>query len=62
MDQRLRMVVRQNPRQKGFVAEAGCFGNVQILMELVKRMISENGRIAIQLDVSKPSIPSPTKP
>jgi hypothetical protein len=47
MDQRLRSVVRQNLRQKGFVAEAGCFANVQILMELVRRMKNENGGVAI---------------
>lgn len=53
IDQRLRMVVKQNPRQKGFVAETGCFANVQILLEIVKRMKNENGGIGIQLDIAK---------
>jgi hypothetical protein len=47
-------VVRQISRQKGFVAEAGCFANVQILRELGRRMNSNNGGAAIQLDVSVP--------
>jgi hypothetical protein len=37
VDQRLRNVIKMNPRQKGFVAEAGCFANVQLLDELVQR-------------------------
>ncbi|XP_021942003.1 uncharacterized protein LOC110841004, partial [Zootermopsis nevadensis] len=53
INQRLGTVVRQSPRQKGFVAEAGCFANIQILTELVRRMKRDKGGVGIQLDVSK---------
>lgn len=53
MDERLRSVVRIDPRQKGFVAEAGCFANVQILHELTCHMKQTRGGVGIQLDVSK---------
>jgi len=53
VDQRLRKVIKMNPRQKGFVAEAGCFANVQILDELVRTMKRSGGGVGIQLDISK---------
>jgi hypothetical protein len=53
VDQRLRKVVQINPRQKGCVAEAGCFANMQLLNEIIRRMKSSGGGVGIQLDVSK---------
>jgi hypothetical protein len=53
VDQRLRNVIKMNPRQKGFVAEAGCFANVQLLDELVPTMKRSGGGVGIQLDISK---------
>lgn len=41
------------PRQKGFTSEAGCFNNVHILSELLKRSKVSEGLVAVQLDVSK---------
>lgn len=51
MDERLKAVIQINPRQKGFVAEVGCFANVQILHELTCQM--KRGGVGVQLDVSK---------
>jgi len=52
IDQRLRRVIPLSPRQKGFVPEAGCFNNVQILCEVLKRMQGTGG-VVVQLDVQK---------
>jgi hypothetical protein len=53
VDHRLRKIIKMNPRQKGFVAEAGCFANVQLLDELVRTMKRSGGGVGIQLDISK---------
>lgn len=53
VDQRIREVVKTHPRQKGFVAEAGCFANLQLLDEAVRRMKNAMGGVGIQLDISK---------
>lgn len=53
VDQRLRQVIAMNPRQKGFVAEAGCFANVRILDQLSRLMKTESGGVGVVLDVSK---------
>jgi hypothetical protein len=53
IDQRLREVVKISPRQKGFVAEAGCFANTQLLDEIISRMKSSDGGVGKQLDISK---------
>lgn len=53
MDGRLRSVIPMSPRQKGFVAEAGCFNNIQILHELTCQMKQGRGGVGVQLDVSK---------
>ncbi|KAH0816911.1 hypothetical protein GEV33_005880 [Tenebrio molitor] len=42
IDQKLREHVRFHPRQKGFVSEAGCFNNVQILSELLRHSKSQH--------------------
>lgn len=46
-------VIKLTPRQKGFVQEAGCFNNVQALSEVLHRMKTTTGGVAVQLDVSK---------
>ncbi|KAL0098730.1 hypothetical protein PUN28_020686 [Cardiocondyla obscurior] len=53
LDERLRSVIQMNPRQKGFVSEAGCYANVRILHELTHQMKKSGGGVGIQLDVSK---------
>lgn len=53
MDERLRSAIRINPRQKGFVAETGCFANVRILHEFTCLMKEGRGGVDVQLDVSK---------
>jgi hypothetical protein len=54
IDQKLREHVRFHPRQKGFVSEAGCFNNVQILSELLRHSKSQHqSLVAVCLDVSK---------
>lgn len=53
VDQKLRDCVTMTPRQKGFTSEAGCFNNVHILSELLKRSKVSEGLVAVQLDVSK---------
>lgn len=64
MDERLREVIDIIPRQKGFVTEAGCFTNVQILHELTCRMKQDTGGVGIQLGVAKAfdTIPHETIP
>nr|CAD7591265.1 unnamed protein product [Timema genevievae] len=42
-DQRLRKVVKLNPRQKGFKDERGCFNNVRLLVEVVRLMKTVSG-------------------
>lgn len=53
IDQRLRQVVRYNPRQKEFIAESGCYNNVHIFNELLRHSKSNNGLVVVQLDLSK---------
>jgi hypothetical protein len=54
IDQKLREHIRFHPRQKGFVSEAGCFNNVQILSELLRHSKSQHqSLVAVCLDVSK---------
>lgn len=53
MDERLRSTIQINPRQKGFVTEAGCFTNIQILHKLTCQMKEGHGGVGVQLDVSK---------
>ncbi|KXZ75867.1 hypothetical protein TcasGA2_TC034495 [Tribolium castaneum] len=54
IDQKLREHVRFHPRQKGFVSEAGCFNNVQILNELLRHSKGQHKNlVAVCLDVSK---------
>ncbi|GJQ68522.1 hypothetical protein Trydic_g17092 [Trypoxylus dichotomus] len=53
IDQRLRRVVRYSPRQKGFIAESGCYNNVHIFNELLRHSKSNNGLVVVQLDLSK---------
>lgn len=51
IDQRLRQVVAF--RQKGFVAETGCFANLHILDQVTCIMKHESGGVGLVLDVSK---------
>ncbi|CAB3388571.1 Hypothetical predicted protein [Cloeon dipterum] len=53
VDSRLRMVINLSPRQKGFVAEAGCFNNVLLLKEALRAMTHARRGIIIQLDITK---------
>jgi hypothetical protein len=51
IDQRLRDNTAFSPRQKGFVNEAGCFNNLHIFNELLRKA-KNTGVVAIQLDIS----------
>jgi hypothetical protein len=53
IDQKIRMHIKMNPRQKGFVSEAGCFNDIHIFNEIIKLAKKEKGLIATQLDISK---------
>jgi len=53
VDARLRKVVRLSPRQKGFVAEAGCFANINLLDQLNRLMKQRLGGVGIVLDLAK---------
>nr|QQA03726.1 R2 non-LTR retrotransposon [Rhyparobia maderae] len=53
VDTRMRRVVRLTPRQKGFVAEAGCFNNVVLLDSVLRHAKCGGGVVAVQLDISK---------
>jgi hypothetical protein len=53
IDQKLRMHIKMNPRQKGFVSETGCFYNIYIFNEVIKLAKKDRGLVAIQLDISK---------
>lgn len=53
LDQKLRLVVKFTPRQKGFVDEAGYFNNVHILNEILKLGKKRQGLVVVQLDISK---------
>jgi hypothetical protein len=53
MHNRLREQISFSARQKGFVPEAGCFNNVQILNEVIHTAKVRTGMIGIQLNVGK---------
>ncbi|XP_031789101.1 uncharacterized protein LOC116418059 [Nasonia vitripennis] len=52
LDQRVRAVIKQCDRQKGFTEENGCFSNIQLLDDAVSNAKKAGGVITI-LDVSK---------
>ncbi len=52
LDGRIRSLITIHPRQKGFVAEPGCYQNIQILDQAIRVMKKEGG-VGIQLDISK---------
>ncbi|KAK3920932.1 Retrovirus-related Pol polyprotein from type-1 retrotransposable element R2 [Frankliniella fusca] len=52
LDGRIRSLIKIHPRQKGFVAEPGCYQNIQILDQAI-RVMKQQGGVGIQLDVSK---------
>jgi hypothetical protein len=53
IDHRLREHTSFSSRQKGFVAEPGCFNNVQVLAEVLRAAKAHRSMIMIQLDISK---------
>jgi hypothetical protein len=53
IDQRLREHTSFSSRQEGFVAEPGCFNNVQALAEVLRAAKAHRGMVMIQLDISK---------
>jgi hypothetical protein len=53
IDQKLKTHISFSPRQKGFVKEAGCFNDIQILNEVIRSAKKEKGLVAVQLDISK---------
>ncbi|ENN80821.1 hypothetical protein YQE_02764, partial [Dendroctonus ponderosae] len=53
IDNRIRGAVQFSPRQKGFVAEPGCFTNVHILNELLRHSKASKGLVLTQVDISK---------
>lgn len=52
LDRRLRKVITQTERQKGFTEENGCFSNVHLLNSAISKA-KEDGGIVTVLDVSK---------
>ncbi|KAG7196443.1 hypothetical protein KM043_018829, partial [Ampulex compressa] len=53
IDTKLRKKIKGTARQKGFVAERGCYNNVHILNEILAHSKVKGGLVAVQLDVSK---------
>jgi hypothetical protein len=53
IDTRLRKQLSFSPRQKGFVHEAGCFNNINILNEILRDAKTKGGVTIAQLDISK---------
>lgn len=52
LDRRLRNVIRQSDRQKGFTSENGCFANTRLLSAAIAEAKNSDGVFAI-LDISK---------
>lgn len=52
LDKRLRRVIHQSERQKGFTVENGCYSNVQLLNQAIS-VAKEEGGIVTVVDVSK---------
>jgi len=53
LDRRIRDVIKQTPRQKGFTTENGCFANTRLLNAAIKEAKNSGGVLTI-LDISKP--------
>jgi hypothetical protein len=53
IDNRLRQQFSFSTRQKGFVPEAGCFNNINILNEILRDAKTKGGVTIAQLDISK---------
>lgn len=53
LDGHIRSLITIHPRQKGFVAEPGCYQNIQILDQALRKMRRQGGGVAVQLDISK---------
>jgi hypothetical protein len=53
IDQRLRKHTVFSSRQKGFVAEPGCYNNIQAVAEVLRAAKAHKGIVMIQLDISK---------
>lgn len=53
IDGKLRQLVKQSPRQKGFTREDGCRQNILILEQALDEMKSGKGGVTSVLDVSK---------
>jgi hypothetical protein len=53
IDHRLRKHTSFSSRQKRFVAEPGCYNNLQALAEVLRAAKAHKGMVMIQLDISK---------
>jgi hypothetical protein len=53
VDYRLRKRTMFSPRQKGFVAESGCFHNMHALNEILRTAKVRDGIVITQIDISK---------
>ncbi|CAK9816254.1 Retrovirus-related Pol polyprotein from type-2 retrotransposable element R2DM [Anthophora plagiata] len=53
IDKRLRGVIHQNPRQKGFTSEDGCKSNITILNSAIEEMKIKGGGVVTVIDISK---------
>lgn len=53
IDRRLRAMIKNHARQKGFTSENGCKQNVVLLAEAIQRSKASNGGVFSILDISK---------